>query len=110
MSIEKFEAAEPLRAVAYIRMSTDRQIYSTENRMAVIAAYAARKNVAIVRTYKDEGKSGLSLDRRPALKSLLGDVMLGKADFDCILVYDVSRWDRSRTTGASLGERQPLRL
>jgi DNA invertase Pin-like site-specific DNA recombinase len=34
------------------------------------------------------------LDRRPALKSLLGDVMLGTANFDYILVYDVSRWGR----------------
>jgi DNA invertase Pin-like site-specific DNA recombinase len=100
MSIEKFEAAEPLRAVAYVRMSTDRQIHSTENQMDAIAAYAARKNVAIVRTYKD-GKSGLSLDRRPALKSLLGDVMLGKADFDCILVYDVSRWGRFQNSDES---------
>ena len=90
MSIETLEAAEPLRAVAYVRMSTDRQIYSTENQMDTIAAYAARKNIAL--TYKDDRKSGLLLDRRPALKSLLGDVMLGKADFDCILVYDVSRW------------------
>ena len=94
MSIEALEAAEPLRAVAYVRMSTDRQIYSTANQIDAIAAYAARKNIAILRTYKDDGKSGLLLDRRPALKSLLGDVMLGKADFDCILVYDISRWGR----------------
>jgi len=100
MSIEMFEGAEPLRAVAYVRMSTERQIYSTENQMDAIAAYAARENVAIVRTYKD-GKSGLSLNRRPALKSLLGDVMLGKADFDCILVYDVSRWGRFQNSDES---------
>jgi len=101
MSTEDSEAAEPLRAVAYVRMSTDRQIYSTENQMEAIAAYAARKNIAIVRIYKDDGKSGLMLDRRPALKSLLGDVMLGKADFDCILVYDVSRWGRFQNSDES---------
>ena len=101
MSTENSEAAEPMRAVAYVRMSTDRQIYSTENQMDVIAAYAARKNITIVRTYKDDGKSGLLLDRRPALKSLLGDVMLGKADFDCILVYDVSRWGRFQNSDES---------
>ena len=47
MSTENSEADEPLRAVAYVRMSTDRQIYSTENQMDLIAAYAARKNIAI---------------------------------------------------------------
>ena len=101
MSIEALEAAEPLRAVAYVRMSTDRQIYSTANQIDAIAAYAARKNIAILRTYKDDGKSGLLLDRRPALKSLLGDVMLGKADFDCILVYDISRWGRFQNSDES---------
>ena len=64
MSTEDSEADEPLRAVAYVRMSTDRQIYSTENQMDAIAAYAARKTITIVRTYKDDGKSGLLLDRR----------------------------------------------
>lgn len=101
MSTENCEATEPLRAVAYVRMSTDRQIYSTANQMDAIAAYAACKNIEIVRTYEDDGKSGLLLDRRPALKSLLGDVMLGKADFDCILVYDVSRWGRFQNSDES---------
>jgi len=36
----------PPRAVAYVRKSTDRQIYSTENQMEAIAAYAARKNMS----------------------------------------------------------------
>lgn len=54
------------RAAQYVRMSTDRQIYSTANQMDAIAAFAARKNITIVRTYKDDGKSGQLLDRRPA--------------------------------------------
>jgi DNA invertase Pin-like site-specific DNA recombinase len=101
MSTENSEVAEPLRAVAYVRMSTDRQIYSTENQMEAIAAYAARRNITIVRIYKDGGKSGLLPDRRPALKSLLGDVMLGKADFECILVHDVSRGGRFQNSDES---------
>jgi DNA invertase Pin-like site-specific DNA recombinase len=28
------------------------------------------------------------------LKNLISDVLLDRADFDCILVYDVSRWGR----------------
>jgi DNA invertase Pin-like site-specific DNA recombinase len=48
----------------------------------------------VVRTYADEGKRGLRLDGRDALKHLIEDVQDGKADFTTILVYDVSRWGR----------------
>jgi DNA invertase Pin-like site-specific DNA recombinase len=78
----------------YVRMSTDHQKYSTANQSDTIRTYAARRNMEIVRTYADEGKSGLSLDRRDALKKLIEDVQSGIADFKAILVYDVSRWGR----------------
>lgn len=48
----------------------------------------------IVKTYADEGKSGLRLDGRDALKRLIADVENGSSDFEVILVYDVSRWGR----------------
>ncbi|WP_249128697.1 MULTISPECIES: recombinase family protein [unclassified Bradyrhizobium] len=83
-----------LRAAQYVRMSTDRQRYSIQNQAAVIGAYAHAHNLAIVRTYPDEGESGLQLKNRPGLKQLLDDVSSGRADFAHILVYDVSRWGR----------------
>ena len=95
---------EPLtsaRAAQYVRMSTDYQKYSTENQKAAIAEYAARKSLTIVRTYADEGRSGLLLDRRLALKELISDVLLGHADFERILVYDVSRWGRFQDSDES---------
>ncbi|MET4800285.1 recombinase family protein [Bradyrhizobium sp. LB11.1] len=94
-------AASPLRAAQYVRMSTDNQRYSTENQAEVIAAYAQSRNVSIVRTYSDEGLSGLSIDGRDGLKALIADVEGGRADFDCILVYDVSRWGRFQNTDES---------
>ncbi|KGH31217.1 recombinase family protein [Comamonas testosteroni] len=84
----------PLRAAQYVRMSTDHQQYSTENQADKIREYAARRNIEIVRTYADEGKSGLRIDGRKALQALIKDVQSGKADFQIILVYDVSRWGR----------------
>jgi DNA invertase Pin-like site-specific DNA recombinase len=75
-------------------MSTEHQKYSTENQAAAIRRYAAQRGIEIVRTYADEGKSGLRLDGRDALKQLIGDVESGEAEFDTILVYDVSRWGR----------------
>lgn len=83
-----------VRAVQYVRMSTEHQRYSTENQAEVIQQYAARHGIEIVRTYADEGKSGLSLSGRDALKRLIDDVVRGGVDFEIILVYDVSRWGR----------------
>ena len=83
-----------MRAAEYVRMSTDHQKYSTENQAEAIQQYAARRGIQVVRTYADEGKSGLSLDGRDALKRLIEDVQKGTADFTTILVYDVSRWGR----------------
>src|SRR6202000_3242238 len=44
--------------------------------------------------YADEGKSGLSIDGRDALKRLIDDVQSAAADYATVLVYDVSRWGR----------------
>jgi predicted site-specific integrase-resolvase len=83
-----------LRAAQYVRMSTDFQRYSIQNQAAAIAAYAQQRNFTIVRTYVDEGRSGLSIKGRAGLIELIDDVGSGRADFDHILVYDVSRWGR----------------
>ena len=88
------ESGPPIRAAIYARMSTEHQQYSTENQSDVIREYAAKHNMEIVRTYADEGKSGLRLHGRDALKRLIEDVQSGRADFEAILVYDVSRWGR----------------
>jgi DNA invertase Pin-like site-specific DNA recombinase len=83
-----------VRAAQYVRMSTEHQKYSTENQAQAMQQYAAERGIEIVRTYADEGKSGLRLDGRDALKQLIADVESKKADFTSILVYDVSRWGR----------------
>jgi DNA invertase Pin-like site-specific DNA recombinase len=83
-----------LRAVEYVRMSTEHQQYSTENQADKIREYAARRGMEIVRTYADSGKSGLRIDGRVSLQQLIKDVESGTADFTIILVYDVSRWGR----------------
>ncbi|WP_298826343.1 recombinase family protein [uncultured Piscinibacter sp.] len=84
----------PVRAAQYVRMSTEHQQYSTENQGDKIREYAVRRNLEIVRTYADEGKSGLRIDGREALQRLIRDVESGNVDFQIILVYDVSRWGR----------------
>lgn len=85
---------ELIPAAQYVRMSTEHQQYSTENQADVLREYAAKRGMAIVRTFSDAGKSGLRIDGRNGLKELIDVVQSGKADFRVILAYDVSRWGR----------------
>ena len=82
------------RAAEYVRMSTDFQTLSIANQRAAIAQFANDNGIDVVRTYADEGISGLSIRGREGLQSLLSDIAIGKADFTVVLVYDVSRWGR----------------
>jgi len=75
-------------------MSTYQQKYSIENQAAAIAAYASERKIEIVKTYVDKGRSGLRINSRNDPQKLIADVQERKADFDVILVYDVSRWGR----------------
>jgi DNA invertase Pin-like site-specific DNA recombinase len=83
-----------LRAAQYLRMSTEHQQYSPANQAAAIALYAAAHNIGVVRSFLDEGKSGTTIKGRRGLQELLAAVLSGTADFEMILVYDVSRWGR----------------
>ena len=86
--------ASLFQAAQYVRMSTEHQQYSTENQADKIREYADRRGIQIIKTYADEGKSGLRIDGRQALQQLIWDVESGQAEFQIILVYDVSRWGR----------------
>ncbi len=90
----KTDQNAPLPVAAYVRMSTDHQQYSTQNQTDTILAYAKQRSMQVVRTFADDGKSGLRIDGRDSLKALIQAVEGGQADFKLILVYDVSRWGR----------------
>lgn len=96
MTTEKETQTEQpaFRAAQYVRMSTEHQQYSTHNQADKIKEYAELRNIEIVRTYADEGKSGLSIGGRASLQRLINDVETDNTDFNLILVYDVSRWGR----------------
>ena len=82
------------RAALYVRTATEHQQYSTDTQSDKIRNYARKRGIEIVRTYTDEGKSGLSIFERTGLQKLLSDVNSGRADFNLVLVYDISRWGR----------------
>lgn len=95
MTAAQPERARVLRtAAAYVRMSTRQQDLSVEQQLDYIARYAATMHYQLVRVYRDEGKSGVTLRRRPGLLQLLADVAAGGHGYEVLLVYDVSRWGR----------------
>ena len=94
MNTEAVHTDAAFKAAQYVRMSTEHQQYSTHNQADKIKEYADKRGIEIVKTYADEGKSGLSIGGRAALQRLISDVENGLAEFNVILVYDVSRWGR----------------
>ncbi len=94
VEITDVEQSPSTRAAQYVRMSTDHQRYSTENQADAIADYARRHSLKVVRTFADEGRSGLNIEGRDGLRQLIEEIEAGRADFQVLLVYDVSRWGR----------------
>ena len=88
------------RAAIYVRASSEHQQYSTRNQTDAIIAYADTKGFEVVKTYSDDGKSGLDIKWRKGLQQLIADVQERRADFDVVLVYDISRWGRFQDNDA----------
>jgi DNA invertase Pin-like site-specific DNA recombinase len=58
-------------AAQYIRMSTGKQDLSPPIQKDAIAAYGAAQEVKVVATYTGDGRSGVHLKNRPALRPSL---------------------------------------
>lgn len=83
------------RAVAYLRVSTDKQAdkgVSLDAQRAKVEAYAALYDVDLVEVVVDAGASAKTLDR-PGLTRALG--MLRKGEADALLVVKLDRLTRS---------------
>jgi DNA invertase Pin-like site-specific DNA recombinase len=82
----------PVKAVAYYRMSTDKQEASIPRQRESVQAYAKVNGYEIVREYKDEGISGDATERRTAFLQMREDGARG--DFRVILCWDKDRFGR----------------
>lgn len=80
-------------AVAYMRMSTDKQEYSLESQLRLIKEFACKNNYFLKDTYIDEGISGKTAQKRPAFLKMIEDSFFHS--FDYILIYDSSRFARN---------------
>ena len=84
------------RAVAYLRVSTDKQAdagVSLDAQRAKVEAYAALYDLDLVAVEVDAGASAKSLEGRPALTRALG--MLTEGGADALIVVKLDRLTRS---------------
>lgn len=91
----------PVPVAQYARMSTEHQKYSIANQEERIAAYAAEHEMTVVKSYRDLGKSGVTIRGRQGLQDLIRDIKHPDCEFCAVLVFDVSRWGRFQDTDES---------
>ena len=86
------------KAAIYARCSTDMQDQSISDQIKAIRDYAGKNGFCIVEdaVFVDEGKSGVMLKHRAAFNKMIKEIESGKAEFNHVLVYDVSRFGRFR--------------
>jgi DNA invertase Pin-like site-specific DNA recombinase len=86
-------AGSSIPAVAYYRMSTDRQETSIPDQREAVAKLARSRGYSIVREYSDEGISGDDTERRTGFRKMIADAdRLG--DFQAVLCWDQDRFGR----------------
>ena len=85
------------KAVAYLRVSTEMQVegYSLAAQMESIERYTNAYGIDIVGVYKDEGKSGKSIEGREDFIRMLNDIETKPLSVDYVLVYKLSRFGRN---------------
>ncbi len=85
-----------LRAAIYARVSTDRQRerHTIDSQLRLLPQHAAREGWEVINIYKDDGKSGETVEGRPEFKRLLDDA--ADHQFDVVLVIDLDRITRSK--------------
>lgn len=86
-----------IRYVKYLRVSSERQ--DVENSLSAQDAAADRYVEAnggkIIRTYKDEAKSG-KIEHRPGFQQMIQDAADPAKTFDAILIWKFNRFARNR--------------
>ncbi len=87
---------EGKRCVIYVRVSTEMQVdgFSLDAQRNNLKRFAEREGMIVKDIYEDAGKSGKSIEGRPAFTKLLNDIKDGLA-IDYVLVYKLSRFGRN---------------
>ena len=84
------------RCVLYPRVSTEIQVdgFILDGQKNSLKRFADREEMEVVNIYEDAGKSGKSIEGRPAFKQMLNDIENGLG-IEYVLVYKLSRFGRN---------------
>ncbi|HGM1123355.1 TPA: recombinase family protein [Clostridioides difficile] len=84
------------KCVLYPHVSTEMQVdgFSLDGQKNSLKRFADREEMEIVNIYEDAGKSGKSIEGRPAFMQMLSDIENGLG-IDYVLVYKLSRFGRN---------------
>jgi DNA invertase Pin-like site-specific DNA recombinase len=85
------------QALAYLRVSTDRQAerdLSLPAQLAAIRTFARQEGIEIIRVFEDAGESARTANR-PAFREAI-DFALSTPGLSAFIVYDTSRFARNR--------------
>lgn len=84
------------KCVLYSRVSTEMQVdgFSLAGQKTCLTRYVEREEMKVVGEYEDAGKSGKSIEGRPAFKRMLNDIKEG-LQVDYVIVYKLSRFGRN---------------
>ena len=92
------QADKPARslAVAYYRHAAqDRQENSIPIQREQVHKWAEKNGVEIIQEFAGPGRSGLTVEGRPAFTEMMDGWVKKRHDFQYVLCLDVSRWCRS---------------
>ena len=85
-------APSGIPAVAYYRMSSDKQTESIPSQREAVERYAAENGYTIVREYADSGISGWKSEERAEFQQVIADAASG--EFATVLCWDIDRFSR----------------
>lgn len=89
--------ADKKKVYLYTRVSTIMQVdgYSLEAQKSRMRMFAEFNDYEIVGEYEDAGKSGKSIEGRPAFTQMINDIKEGKDNISYVLVFKLSRFGRN---------------
>ena len=87
------------KAVVYLRVSTEEQVenYSLDTQENICAKEAQRRDIAVIKIFKEEGRSAKTIAGRPALIELLEYCRKNRREIDALIVYRLDRLSRQIT-------------
>lgn len=86
-----------IRAYAYVRISTNKQLDNTsiEQQIEAIEKYCKENNIILVEIFVEEPASGESFSKRPKFKKMFYDVFQEENNIDSIIVFKQDRISRN---------------